>query len=1078
MAVYGAPFAIEDAPRAAVNAAIEMRKRIEDFNREQDLEEPLGVHIGINTGLAIAGDISGPMIREFAVMGEAVNEASRLKDLSPRGEIYVGGETYRHTRDFFDYEPLPTISIEGLKTRMRPYELRSDRERLERDATHGGRRVVSPLVGRATELGTLATQVARLDETGGVACLVGEAGLGKSRLLAELAKKSEIGTARFFAARSLSIGKTLSYHPFVALFRAWAEITDDTSEADAVARLETAVSEGLPERAGEVFPFIATLMGMKLPPAHQARIEGIRGEALEKQILRSVKEVVEAMAAHEPAVLIFDDLHWADISSVELLTSLLPLAQDNRILFVLVFRPGFPETSERVADLARVELEDVLAEIRLTPLDSRDSRRHIDNFFQHGDVPRATCDMIAAKAAGNPFFVEEVVRSLIDEGAVQYRDGHLFATEKIHSVEIPGTIQEVLMARIDGLDLRDRNVLQTASVFGGSVPHEILADVLNKDDLDASVFFLTESQLVEPHERLHGVEYTFNHPLIEEVAYESIAIARRKRLHLQVAHAIEGNLTENVPGYHAMLAFHFGVGEDLESSEAHLFKAGDEAARSAASNEALHFFRQAAGAYFSMHGEGGDPQKKAMLESNVAMALSNRGQLLEAVEHFNQALRHLDVWVPRNFALLVPRLVRDIASALTWLYSSGYRRRRPAATPRQREVNILYHQRARAQATTDPTRYFIDAMNGWRRLNHLDPATVRHAGGQYATASALFSFGGMSFSLSRRMLDIASALVDREDGEEYSIFAFFNFLHHCLAGDLSDAHEVDSSVIDDFVRYGHLWEATNYLCFAVEKRIYQGHLEDAMEPIEILSNLTEVYAYDFAKTTHQAMVAYLLLERRELDAALEAAEIYYAENSEDLINLAGLSCIARIQTLRGDLTAAAEALSKSEAIVKRSGPVAPYYRTFHQHARLALDIAQMESAKELGDAVAVRSVARRAHRSGRRAVRAASRVVWHRPACRTLMGRGLWLAGRWRPALDAWREALDEAERLGLRPDVARAHLEIARALASGSGPPLDSGGLDADIHFERAASLFEEMGLAWDLARLERIRAGTPHLG
>jgi hypothetical protein len=363
MALFGFPEALEDAPRAAVNAAIEMRRRVRVYDEKLGPDMHLDVHIGINTGLGIGGDVAGPLIREFAVMGDPVGIADELKDLAPAGRIYVGAEMWRATREVFTYRELPPSARKGGGVPIRVFELESDQERRHRARIGAERRVFSALVGRDLELETLRDAVTRLKAgRGGIVSIVAAAGLGKSRLLREVATSPEAEGVAWCEGRSVATGRHL--------------------------------------------PFLAALLGLPLGEARRARLAGLHGDAMEKLTLRSVTQLLRATSADRPVVAVMDDLHWADVSSIELLESLLHLVDQHPILFMNLCRPGHPATSERIREHAREHHPEHAVELELRPLDSAAARGMLNNLFRQGDLPHDTRQRIEEKAHGNPFYIE------------------------------------------------------------------------------------------------------------------------------------------------------------------------------------------------------------------------------------------------------------------------------------------------------------------------------------------------------------------------------------------------------------------------------------------------------------------------------------------------------------------------------------------------------------------------------------------------------------------------------------------------------------------------------------------------
>ncbi|MBW2373916.1 MAG: AAA family ATPase, partial [Deltaproteobacteria bacterium] len=849
--------AIEDAPRAALNAAIDMRRRIRAFNDAHDLAVPVDVHTGVATGLGIAGDISGPLIREFAVMGDHVDRADELCHAAEPGEIRLDDATHHATREVFKFGEAERLELPGSDGSEATFDLLSTAPRLHRARLGAERQVFSELVGREEELAKLREGLAALERgEGGVASLEAEAGLGKSRLLAELRGSDE--AAVWLEGRALSTGRNLSYHPIADLVRSWAGIDDDDDEAHARHKIDAGVGALLPDQVEATAPLLANLMGAPLAAEERERLDVIQGDALEKLMRGAIVQLLRAASALRPLVVVMEDLHWADLSSVELVESLLRLAGEQPILFLNVFRPGFEETSGRVVRFAREHLPERCIEVSLEPLGASAARTLVKNLFRGGDVPRTTRAAIEERAQGNPFYIEEVVRTLVDAGAVEFRGGSFYATEKLDSVEIPHTVQEAVMARVDRLDLRRKSVLQAASVIGGSFHQQVLESMLeDPEEVPDLLAELEEGEFIVPSDRSAGVEYAFRHPLIQEVTYDAILASRRQELHLDVARAVEARLGASVPGYYAMLAYHFSVGRDVERAEEYLFRAGDEAARAAASNEALHFFQEASALYAELHGEGGDPEKRARLEKSLAIALLNRGRLIEAVDHFDRTTALLGAPAPRGSLAMASGFAVNLVRVLGGLYLSSGRRRR-AATPQELELFDVMFKRAIAQSSSAPTAFLVDCMALLRRLRAVDPYSVPESAAMYAGVVAIFSYGGLSFSLGARFLDMAHELAAGGAVDERVLYyRTLGFFHHILVGDWSDEHEIEDSVVEQGLREGRFWEASTYVNLEGVKHVYQGDFEPARESIRRLTEIADVYQHDHAASAQHALTAYL-----------------------------------------------------------------------------------------------------------------------------------------------------------------------------------------------------------------------------
>lgn len=1066
MALFGFPEAMEDAPRVAVNAAIEMRRGVRAYSESLGPDTQLDVHIGIHTGLAVAGDVAGPLIREFAVMGDPVSISDELKDLAPSGQIYVGAEMWRATRDVFSYREVPPAPRKGGGVPLRVFELTSDQERLHRARIGTERRVFSALVGREHELAALRGAVAKLaDGTGGIVAIVGAAGLGKSRLLREIATSPEAEAVVWCEGRSVATGRHLSFHAIVDLCRSLIGIEDGDDEAQALGKLDATVRGLLPDELEDVLPFLAALLGLPLDEARATRLAGLHGDAMEKLTLRSVSQLLRATSDDRPVVAVMDDLHWADQSSIELFESLLHLCEEHPILFVNVCRLGYATTSDRIRDYARKEHADRGFEIELKPLDASAARSMLNNLFHQDDLPRDTRQRIEEKAHGNPFYIEEVVRSLVDDGAVEYVEGRFRATDRITSVTIPDSIHEVVMARVDALDVAKRQLLQTVSVIGASFHIEVLAGIVEDvTRLAGDIESLLNAEFLVRSASARDAEYDFKHPLIQEVTYESLLHTRREILHRKVAETMERVFPADVAGYAGMLAYHYGKGGAGERAEEFLFRAGAEAARAAAPSEALHFFEEASKLYLAIHKDGGDPSKRALLERNIAEALYYRGRFLDAIDHFNVALRLLGDRVVEGRWQLVTSFARNLVAVLARLYLPTFSRRPAAATARQCEIMDLRYARAEVTVTAQPTRHLVDSMDTIAYLQRIDARTVPGAARFYAGAAALFAFGGISFDVARRLSKRARALVQPSAADDYIYERAMHFTYRVLEGDWSDEHEISGDRIVESVRNGQLWGPTTYLGLLAEKRLHRGDFAGTRACVTEIDRIWDLFQYDLAKTNFYYLHTLLPLEEGDYARASESADAYYDENPEDLLHILALSAKAKAATELGALDAAEETLGRCAEIMVRSAPVPPFHGSAYHRTRLLVDVVRLEAAVAAGDEAAVKRWRAQARKSARTAQGSAAKVAWRRTEVLRLAARYRGLIGQHRRARRLFQRSLEYGEKLGARPELARTWATVGHWLGRDGGT---LRGLDGAAYVARARAAFEDLGLQTDLARL-----------
>ncbi|HVN37101.1 MAG TPA: AAA family ATPase [Myxococcota bacterium] len=1053
-ALFGVPNALEDAARAAVNAAIEMHNAVQHYNRERGTQ--LDVHTGINSGLMVVG--SG-LVHEVDVTSRAVNTASRLKDSSQRGQIWVGEETWRAIHGDFEARDLGPMPFKGVEGGIRVFEILSRSPLKHRSGLASGPGVAAELVGRAEEFDRLRKAVEQLLEgRGGVAQVIGDAGLGKSRLVAEARRSFGSGELLWLEGRSLATGANRSFHPFGDLLQSWLGVHIDATEQERLERLVAAIGSLLGESATDVIPFVATLMGLRLGGEYQARLAGIGGEPLENLTLRAVIQLLRALAARQPVALVFDDLHWADVSSLDLLSALLPLGADDPILFVLSMRPDPPIARTRIAEsLQRLEPERC-EEIVLAPLDQEAAGSLIQCLFEKGDLPPAARRLLVERAGGNPFYIGEVVRSLVDQHAIERRGEALFVTERIDEISIPGNVGEVILSRIDRLPARIRSVLQVAAILGRVVDLRILERIAESDDLGSDLASLTDANLLAPGQG-GGLTYEFAHPLIQETLYAAVSFQKRRVVHAAIARAIQEVFDANDRGYHAQLAYHYAQARELEIAREHLALACDEGG---ASTEALQFLEDAAALFLESSGDSTDEAHATAIHRKLALAYLSRGKMIEGNHHLDRALVLLGQRVPTTRYGRRWRHATATASAIADLFLGRDPARRRRATPQERELIHLMYAAAQAQVTTDPAGFIFESMVGMRRLNQVDPRSVERAAGIYAGAVGFLAYAGLPLTIRDRLLRRAERFVNTRDPRDLFTYRVFRFIHHFLAGDWDEVHRIDGDLTEENLQLGEIWLVINYLPLDAKRLAHQGRFAEASEELERIGKIGELYAYDLARSNEHAVRMFIQLERRELDSALRTARSYYEAFDEDLLNLFALGHEARIETLLGDLAAAASSLERAERILARAGFVPPFHRSAYWVARLGLDLERLEHALQSG-APDARALRRKVELSGRKALADARKVAWQLPETLALLAREASLTGHPRKSLDLWSEAVDTAERLGMRPQLGRIWRDVGLQLRA-EGPGRRFRGVDAEGCLARAAEIFEDLDLERDL--------------
>ena len=1077
MALFGAPIALEDAPQRALRSSLAIHREMAQFGDKLKENKPgigpLKMRIGIHTGPVVVGTLGNDLRVEFKAVGDTVNLASRMEGIAEPGTTYVTKETFQFTRSLFQFEPLGEREVKGREKTVSVYKLLSAKEDVYRPRLGSERMIYSEMVGRDRELDKLEFQVVKaINGEGSIVNIIGEAGIGKSRLVAELKTREVVKRVTLLEGRAISMGRNLPFHPIIDLLKQWARIREDDTEAKAFERLETAIRNVCPEDFYEVLPFVATLMGMKLSGKYAEKVKGIEGEALEKLILKNVRDLLIKATDLTPLVIVAEDLHWADTSSIDLMGSLFRLAERQRILFVNVFRPGHSDTVDRIAETVREILPAYYVEIVLQPLDGRMSETLINNMLNLRGLHHPIIDQIIERADGNPFFIEEVVRSLIDEGAVVLVDGSYQVTEKIDRTAIPHTINDVLMARIDRLEEKTRELVKIASVIGRNFFHRILAEVARTiEDIDNKLSYLKEIQLIRERRRLEELEYLFKHALAQEVAYESILLKKRKELHLKVADSIEKVFRERLHEFYGMLAFHYSRGEDEEKAEEYLIKAGEEALKASASSEALHFYQEALNLYQERYGDDADSELVAMLEKNIALAFFNRGQHVEAIEYFDKALAYYGEKVPKHPILMILKFLRCFLGFLISLYLPFLKFKR-VPTQKDREVIDLSGKKLEALNDIDAKRCFIECIYFAKGLTDFDLTKIEKGFAIFAGSGSLFSWTGISFRLSRKVLEFCKNKINEDDVKSKLMYNHWATTHNWLAGNWGEVY-YDDNLVNQNLSAGELFNSLSYAYTNATISSEKGRFNEAKKIIDGQSEIVDDYDYDFARVQKFERNTKILMKWRKLHDALAEAEqsiAFSKKTGHNSVAFSSYSDKASIQTMMRDIDGAEESIRRAKEYLSEAEAAVPYFLSSFLFSKFIFSLYRLEESTKSGKESELAENRKNALRSGKKLAKVSRKVATVRTEALRLMGTYYWLIGKQKKALRWWSKSTEEGERIGARVELSRTYFEVGKRLTEPKSKFKALNGIKAEEYLEKARSMFQEMDLQWDLDQLDRI--------
>jgi class 3 adenylate cyclase/tetratricopeptide (TPR) repeat protein len=1055
--VFGVPAVREDDAERAVRAGLDVVKALEGQSRPDG--GPLQARVGVNTGKVLLRLDVSPESGENFLTGDAVNTAARLQSAAPPMGVVVGALTHRLTADAFAYEPLPALTLKGKSGRVSAWIAQ---EMVTSGAARADAGLSSPMVGRESEQAVFARAIDRLGEgRGGLVFVTGEAGIGKTRLVEEARAAAGQLNCSWLEGRTLSFGRTISYWPFFEIIQQDAGIDSDDGEAERWAKLAARVTALFGEQTPEVLPYLASLLSYPVPEEFAERVRHLDGEAMGRQVYRASRLYFGRLAEERPLVVVFEDVHWLDGSSAALLEHLLPLTEKVPLLLCCVARPETNTPLGALQALGRESYAERLTEIALWPLSADESTTLVCNLARLDGLPGTLRAAILEKAEGNPFFVEEIVRSLIDLGGlVAESRGHYRVTERAGRIDIPDTLQGVIMARVDRLDDQLKEVLRLASVIGRSFFYRVLVAVDEADrELDSSLLGLQARELIRERARDPELEYIFKHALVQEATYESILLLRRRNLHRKVAEAIETLFSERLEDFHSLLSYHYSKAEDWEKAQEYLFKAGDQAGKIAADAEALEHYEQAMQAYALAFGDRWDSLERAVLERKMGEALLRRGEHGRAWEYFRRALADLghpfpiSTWAVRR-AVVVQALIQLGRRLVPW---SRRRLPSPVLVRVAEERFSINYSTAIMEAGSSQLQAALAVLCA---LNVAESARL-----EWATAAALVAMGYLCDLIPlprvahfyyRRSLAMAEELRD-----PYALGAAhigMGWHQYWATGEWPTALD-HLARARDFFRTGRGRDWGSATTEMADLTLDRGEFAESLTYAE------EAVAFGAESGDHvvegwaQLRVGAILSARGALGEAEEhlrtGITALLVSQPADAVMGAGWLAAA---LLRQEKAEEARALLGEQRERIRGYGVRGYYLRPYHNAWGMLCLTEAEHAQGAARTAALKE-ARAACRAMRRT---ATADIGGTVAAFRLQGVYHWLRGRPTKAQAWWRKSLATAERLGMRYEGALTELEMGRRL-------------DDRALLEKAAATFADTGAQFDVAQAREL-IGNPH--
>jgi class 3 adenylate cyclase/ATP/maltotriose-dependent transcriptional regulator MalT len=1053
LAFFGAPTAHEDDPQRAVMAGLEIVAAVAPFRERLASERglDLDVRVGINTGPVVVGDVGAAQVREYSAMGDAVNVAARMEQTADPGTVRITGATYRLVADLFDAEPLGEIEVKG---KTRPVE--AFRVIGRRDApwrVRAARTLEAPLVGRDREM-------ARIDEAlddgargrGTVVLLSGEPGIGKSRLVEEA--NARWASRRPDDDRHWDLWHCVPYdemQPYAQYRRQVRDragiLPEDT--ADEVRTKVAAMARRSPEGwAGTSERVSRALLGVEL--ADEPRLEG---EAFQRAAIELMVGTTIALGAER--LIVFEDLHWCDRASLELVRAVARLVEREAIVVLITSRadPGAP--SWELATSLRADLGEHVVTIELDPLSTDAAGELIAELLPGDGLADDVREAILGKAEGNPLFVHEVARSLLERAAAE--GGGL--TGEAVRLAIPDTLQSLITVGLDRLEPPARRVLQVASVIGRTFDEGLLASAIPPDgDLGDELSELERRGLI------HAVDgptsaYTFHHALTQEAAYGSLLHKQRREIHRRVAGALEAANAERPEAVAPLLVRHFGEAGDDPATLRYATIAGDAAARLYANAEAAAHYATALDVA-RRTGEGA---------ATLASLFERRGSALELAGAYEEATTTYEAMHEAARAFGDEHMQLRANTAFALLFATVTPKFDPERGRRLSEENAVMARRLGDRAAEARSLWNILVANVY---GGGDPERAREAGmASLAIARELGEREQVAFTLNdlsrleladgdldaaverlREARELWTALDNRPMlGENLGLSGSIHLLRGGHADALADARRSFElgEVIDN------PW-GQSFALFTVYRALLDlGEVGEAVATIQRCRELGERGGFSFAAIATRADLAHLCVTLGDPERALALAEESLEIARERVPPGVPMPrvAIARARIALGDLDGARAALEGGEGRMPEPEVTIVSARAGMARSSLALASGDPEAA-----AADAEEVLARLHGRGIRIFVAEASLA---------LARARIVAGDDRAAADALGVAAREADRLGER-------LVLAEALtlsADRAPSPADAGDLRA-----RVRAIVEDVAAGIDDEGLRaRVLAGAP---
>ncbi len=539
------------------------------------------MRIGLNSGPVVVGSIGDDLRMDYTAQGDTVNLAARMESNAEPGSVLVSEYAHKPAKGYFDFETLGEIQVKGKAEPVKAYQLVKPSKvqtRIEASAAKG----LTRFVGRKRELETLkdAFEKTRSSE-GQVVGVVGEAGVGKSRLLLEFRNSLPKGEHIYLEGRCLHYGSSMPYLPILDALRTYLGIKEGEKESVIKQKMMERIV-GRDETITRCLPPIQELFSIKVDDEEFAKVEP---KQKREKTFEAIRDILIRGSQSRPIVWAIEDLHWIDRTTEEFLDYMIGWLPNTRILLIFLYRPEYTH---------QWGSKSYYSKVGVGQLSSNTSAELVQAILEGGPVVPELRELILSRAAGNPLFMEDLTHSLLENGSVQKEEDQYILVRKAAEIQVPDTIQGIIAARMDRLEESLKKIMQVASVIGREFAFRILQAVTEmKQDLKSNLLNLQGLEFIYEKSLFPELEYVFRHALTQEVAYNSLLAKRRKEIHDRIGQAIEELYPDRLEEFYEMLAYHYSKSNNHVKAFQFLKASGEKANRKDSIREAFRFFKSA-----------------------------------------------------------------------------------------------------------------------------------------------------------------------------------------------------------------------------------------------------------------------------------------------------------------------------------------------------------------------------------------------------------------------------------------------------------------------------------------------------